>query len=86
MGRSFPDGEAGGVAALTFLGTHPATYRHLATKLVRHFIADAPPPSAVNRIAAALHDTGGDLGAASRVLVSLPEGWQPLTKLRSPQE
>ena len=86
LGRSFPPGEEGGVAALAFLATHPATYRHLAAKLVQHFVADTPPPTAVHKVAAVLHDTGGDLGQAALALVGLSEAWQPLTKLRTPQE
>lgn len=86
LGRTMPPGEEGGVAALAFLASHPATYRHLATKLVQHFVADTPPPSAVRRIAAVLHDTGGDLGQAALALVDLPDAWQPLAKLRNPQD
>jgi uncharacterized protein (DUF1800 family) len=85
MGRQFPEGEEGGVAALRFLAHHPATHRHLATKLVRHFVADDPPREAVGKVYAALRDTGGNLGAAARALVRLPEAWEPpLGKIRSP--
>jgi uncharacterized protein (DUF1800 family) len=84
MGRRFEEGEAGGVAALRFLATHPATYRALATKLARHFIADAPPPDAVARIADALHRSGGDLAVAAAAVVREPDAWQPMTKLRTP--
>jgi len=86
MGRRFPDGEAGGEAALAFLAAHPATHRFLATKLVRHFVADIPSPDAVRRIEAVLRDTGGDLGRASLALVDLPETWKPGAKLRTPQD
>ena len=86
MGQTFPDGEAGGLAAMDLLAHHPATYQHLATKLVRHFVADAPPTSAIQAIAAVLHDTKGDLGQAAAALIKLPEAWQPLTKLRTPQD
>jgi uncharacterized protein (DUF1800 family) len=86
MGRQFPEGEDGGVAALHFLGTHPATYRSLATKLARHFIADTPPPDAVARIAATLARTDGNLGAAAAAVVAEPAAWQPMTKLRTPQD
>ena len=86
MGQDYPAGEAGGIAALIWLGTHPATYRHLATSLARHFIADDPPADAVAAIAAALASSGGDLAAAARAVVARPEAWQPLTKLRRPQE
>lgn len=86
MGRDFPPGEQGGVEALTFLGTHPATYHHLATKLVRHFVADDPPPDAVRWIETVLRDTNGDLGQAALALVPLEAAWRPLTKLRGPQD
>ena len=84
LGQDFPEGEAGGRAALNFLGNHPATYRHLATRLARHFIADDPPPAAIAAIAAALAGTGGNLAAAARAVIARPEAWQPLTKLRQP--
>ncbi len=86
MGQRFEEGLAGGLAALQWLATHPATCTHLATKLARHFIADAPPPHCVAALAAVLRDTGGDLAAVARALVRLPEAWAPLTKLRSPQD
>jgi uncharacterized protein (DUF1800 family) len=86
MGQTFPHGAAGGVAALAWLADHPATHHHLATKLVRHFVADTPPPDAVARIEAVLRDTRGDLKAASLELTRLPGAWQPLTKLRSPMD
>ncbi len=86
MGQTFPHGGEGGIAALTWLGDHAATHRHLATKLVRHFVADDPPPASVARIEAVLRNTHGDLKAASLELIRLPEAWQPLTKLRTPAE
>ena len=85
LGQRFPEGEEGGLAALRFLARHPATHRHLATKLARHFVADDPPREAVARLEAVLRDTGGDLGAASRALVRLPQAWAPpLSKVRAP--
>ena len=82
--QQFSSDEAGGIAALTFLATHPATHRFLATKLVRHFVNDDPPPDAVRKIEAVLRDTGGNLGAASAAMVGLDAAWQPGTKLRAP--
>lgn len=86
MGRTFPPGEDGGVMALGFLADHPATHRLLATKLVRHFVADDPPRPAVSRIEAMLRDSRGDLGAVSRACVGLEAAWRPMQKLRSPQD
>jgi uncharacterized protein (DUF1800 family) len=86
MGRVFPAGEAGGIAALGFLASHPATHRALAVKLARHFVADDPPPDAIRRIEAVLRDSGGDLGEAAASVIGLDGAWQPGTKLRTPQE
>jgi uncharacterized protein (DUF1800 family) len=86
MGREFPPGEEGGIAALRFLSTYPTTWTSLAEKLVRHFVADDPPPSAVRQIQAVLAETGGDLRAASLALIDLPEAWRPLNKLKTPLE
>ncbi len=84
LGRRFPPGEAGGIAALEFLAHHPATHRHLATQLVQHFVSDTPPLDAIRTIEGVLRDTGGDLGAASTAIVQLEAAWAPLAKLRSP--
>lgn len=86
MGLTFPPGEEGGIAALTWLGNHPVTFRHIAAKLVRHFVSDDPAPGDVDRIAGVLRATRGDLGQAARALVRLPSAWQGLTKVRSPFE
>jgi uncharacterized protein (DUF1800 family) len=84
LGQDFPPGDAGGVLALDFLAHHPATYRHLATKLVRHFVADTPPPDAIRAIEGRLHDTRGNLGEAALALVRLNQAWTPGTKFRTP--
>ena len=86
MGRPFPPGEEGGVAALRFLANHPSTHRFLAAKLAQYFVADAPSPDVVRPIEAALRDTGGNLGAAAAAVVALPAAWQPGAKLRTPQD
>ena len=86
MGMTFPPGEAGGEAALTWLGNHPATFHRLAERLVRHFVADQPPPADVKRIADVLRQTHGDLKAATLAVLDLPGAWQPLAKLRAPAD
>ena len=84
MGRGFPEGEAGGILALDFLGTHPATYRHLAQKLAVHFVSDMPSPQDVATVASTLQRSQGDLAAAAAALLRLPSAWHPGTKFRSP--
>lgn len=86
MGYAWPEGEEGGTAALRMLANHPSTYRHLATKLVRHVTVDTPAPASVQKIETILRVTRGDLGAAAAGLVHLPDAWAPGTKMRSPME
>lgn len=80
-------GVTQGLAVLDMLAHHPATAHFIATKLVRHFVADDPPPAAVDKVAAVFRDTGGDLKAVSACLVDLPEAWTPRpTKVKPPED
>ena len=60
--------------------TIPRRIASWPTKLVRHFVADDPPPDAVRRIEGVLRDTGGDLGAAAAALITLDAAWQPASQ------
>jgi uncharacterized protein (DUF1800 family) len=72
-------------AILADLAASPATARHIATKLARHFAADDPPPALVDRLTAAYLKSGGDLPSVYRVLVEAPEIWtRPGAKFRTP--
>lgn len=88
LGRSFAQsGEDQAASVLDFLATHPATARHVATKLARHFAGDEPPAPLVARLEASFLKTGGDLPSLYRVLVDAPECWveQPV-KFKTPWE
>lgn len=88
LGKTYPAvGELQGREALKDLARNPATARHVATKLARHFIADDPPPAAVDRIAAAYARSEGDLAETASAVVDSPEAWQaPATKLKTPDD
>ena len=76
-----------GEAVLADLAAHPSTAEHVATKLVRHFVADAPPPELVGRIAAVFLDSGGDLPAVYAALVDAEETWRDVhAKYKSPHD
>jgi len=78
LGKQYRDNEARQpLAILVDLAARPETATHIATKLARHFIADDPPPAAVQRIAAAFQRSGGDLPTVHRALVECPEAWVP---------
>ena len=88
MGRRYSqNGEAQAQAVLDELAVHPATARHLATKLTRHFAGDTPPPAMVARLEAAFLRSGGDLPTVYRAIVASPEAWAPgAVKFRTPWE
>jgi uncharacterized protein (DUF1800 family) len=88
IGRIYPDtGVEQGRAVLASLARHPATAKHVATKLARHFVADEPPPALVERLSKRFLATQGDLKAVSRELVTAPEAWEaPRAKLKRPGE
>jgi uncharacterized protein (DUF1800 family) len=88
LGRTYPESGAGeGEAALRDLARSPATARHVATKLARHFIADAPPKDAVERIARRFLDSDGDLKQVMAAVVGEDAVWRtPFAKVRTPTE
>jgi uncharacterized protein (DUF1800 family) len=81
------EGQAQGEAVLADLAVHPSTARFLATKLVRHFVADDPPPAAVERVAHAYSRSGGNLPEAYAALIESPEAWDPRSrKFKTPED
>jgi uncharacterized protein (DUF1800 family) len=76
-----------GRAALDMLAHHPATARHIAEKLVRHFVSDQPVPALADRLAVRFIETGGDLKEIAKALVTAPESWNASDrKLKRPAE
>jgi len=76
-----------GRAVLADLARHPATARHVATKLARHFIADEPSPALVDRLTQRFLDTDGDLKELVVALITAPEAWAPeQAKIKRPNE
>ncbi len=87
LGQKFPQQDVSqGAEALTMLARHPATAKLIATKLVRHFIADDPPPEAVDIIAKVFQVSIGDLKSVCTALVDLPQAWDPTPRKMKPPE
>lgn len=88
LGRSY--GQSGveqGEAALRDLTARPACAQFIATKLCRHYIADQPPPAAVDRVARAFAQSEGDLRVTMEAIVDSPEAWAtPFAKFKQPEE
>lgn len=88
LGRVYAQaGEEQARAILHDLATAPATARHIATKLARHFVADDPPASLVQGLAGAFQRSGGELPTVYRALVAARESWEPAaSKFKTPWE
>ena len=87
LGRDFAEGPQALDQVLHLLANHPATARHVCTRMARHFIADEPPAAVVERMVAAWQRSEGDLRLVTEAMVTSPEAWSPESrKLRTPEE
>ena len=88
LGKRYTDeGRAQGEAVLQDLARHPSTARFIATKLVRHFVADEPPPAAVARVARAFVKSDGNLPHVYSALIDAPEAWDMTPrKFKTPED
>lgn len=76
LGKRYEDaGARQAEGVLRDLAIHPATAKHVAGKLARHFSGDEPPAALVARLAADFLRTGGDLPSLYRTLIASPEPW-----------
>ncbi|HVY88745.1 MAG TPA: DUF1800 family protein [Hyphomonadaceae bacterium] len=88
VGKSY-GGPAKTQAAMILddLARSKATAHHIATKLVRHFVSDTPPPAAVAKIEAVFLRTGGNLADLARAVIDLDEAWgETQQKFKTPDE
>ncbi len=88
LGKTYQDnGVAQGEAALADIARHPATAKFIATKFVRHFVADDPPQALVAQLEGVFRKTDGDLRAMTSALVDADAAWSaPMSKIRNPNE
>ncbi|HEY1303977.1 MAG TPA: DUF1800 domain-containing protein [Vicinamibacterales bacterium] len=91
LGHTLPPGrgEQDGLDVIDILSRHPSTAKFISKKLAQRFVADAPPASLVDRMAATFTKTDGDLRAVLQTMFSSPEflsegAWR--AKLKSPFE
>jgi uncharacterized protein (DUF1800 family) len=66
-------GEQEGGQALIYLAQHAHTARFISTKLARRFVADDPPATLIDSLAAVFTSTGGDIREVLKALVYSPE-------------
>src|SRR3989442_425747 len=75
LGHKIPagGGEKDGLMVLDILAHHPATAKFIATKLVRHFVSEDPPPALVDRVAQTFLKTEGDIREVLKAIFFSPE-------------
>jgi uncharacterized protein (DUF1800 family) len=81
--------QSDGERVLDLLASHPSTARFIATKLVRRFVSDTPPPALVDRAAARFLATKGDLREVMHTILTSKEFRAPdayAAKVKSPFE
>jgi len=81
--------QSDGEKVLDLLASHPSTARFIATKLVRRFVSDTPPPALVDRAAARFLATKGDLREVMHTILTSKEFRAPdayAAKVKSPFE
>jgi uncharacterized protein (DUF1800 family) len=88
LGKTYTEeGRCQGEAVLADLARRPETAKFIATKLVRHFVADDPPAAAVDRVSRAFLNSGGDLPQVYRALIESPESWDSAPrKFKTPED
>lgn len=70
---------------LNDLAVHPDTARHLARKLVVHFVSENPDQALIDHVAAAYQASDGDLMAMYSAMLSHPSAWEiPGQKVKQP--
>jgi uncharacterized protein (DUF1800 family) len=82
-------GVEDGMEVLQLLAAHPATAHFISLKLCRHFVADDPPASVVERTAGAFSQSQGDIRQVLKAILTSPEFNSRAafrTKVKSPFE
>ncbi len=75
LGHKIPAGGGikDGLMVLDIVAHHPSTAKFIATKLVRHFVSDDPPPALVDRVAQTFIKTDGDIREVLKAIFFSPE-------------
>jgi uncharacterized protein (DUF1800 family) len=78
-----------GMKVLDILLHHPSTAHFISRKLAQRFVADNPPDSLVDKMAATFHKSSGDIEAVMKTMLASKEFWSQgayRNKVKSPLE
>ena len=84
-GGGVEDGEK----VIEILARHPNTAKFIATKLVRRFVSDNPPPALIDRVAGTYRKTDGNIREMVKTIFTAPEFYSPevyRAKIKTPFE
>lgn len=85
LGRTYAPGMTDIRRALTDIALHPATARHISTKLAGYFLSDTPPDDLIGAMEAAFLASDGAMSEVYRAMLSHPAAWAgDAQKVRSP--
>jgi uncharacterized protein (DUF1800 family) len=91
LGHTLPAGrgEQDALDVIDILARHPSTAKFISKQLAQRFVADVPPATLVDRMAATFTKTDGDLRAVLQTMFASPEfmsegAWR--AKFKSPLE
>jgi len=87
--RDRGEGPGQGERVLEIIARHPDTAEFVATKLVRYFVDDRPPPGLVKEVARTFQKREGDIPAMVRTIVESEEFWRRehyQAKFKTPRE
>jgi uncharacterized protein (DUF1800 family) len=88
LGKEYrADGVEQAKRILHDLAMHPATAKHLAFKLARHFVSDTPPEALVDRMAGAYLKHQSRFEPMYHAMIDSDEAWSPQArKFKTPTE
>lgn len=88
MGRRYADnGPEQAAQMIAYVSSHRATSKHIAEKLLRHFISETPDDADIDMLSSVFTETGGDLKALAKAVVRLDNGWtEKQPKFKSPDD
>ena len=91
LGLNLPagGGQDDGEKLLDYLAVHPATAVSISKRLAERFVADKPPQTIVDKMAATFMRSGGEIRDVLRTMIGAPEFWASVmepVKPRTPFE
>ena len=88
LGKKYSrEGRAQGEQMIRDLAMHPATAKHVCTKIARHFVSQSPPQSLINKMVTTWLNSQGNIKQVMLSLFKADEAWLPKSEqFKTPRE